>query len=87
MLNNCFSSGFTQENLLSILCFNLDRSIDPITDIEITPTTAYSKLANLNPAGSEGWPILSLKEYACELTIPLTTLFVKSSKSSILPTQ
>ena len=33
LLNNYFSSVFTQKNLLSIPSFNLDKSIDPITDI------------------------------------------------------
>ena len=88
-LNNYFSSVFAQENLLSTPSFNLDKSIDPFADIEITPAVVYSKLTNLNPAkasGPEGWPILSLKECACELSIPLSILFVKSLDSSTLPT-
>ena len=89
LLNNYFSSVFAQENLLSTPSFNLDKSIDPFADIEITPAVVYSKLTNLNPAkasGPEGWPILSLKECACELSIPLSILFVKSLDSSTLPT-
>ena len=69
LLNNYFSSVFTQENLSSIRFFKLDKSIDSITDIVITPDVVYSKLANLNPAkasGPEGWPLPSLKECACE---------------------
>jgi len=36
LLNNYFSSVSTQENLSSIPSFNLDKSIDRITNIEIT---------------------------------------------------
>ena len=55
----------------------------------MTPDVVYFKLANLNPAkasGPEGWPLSSLKEHACELSIPLSILFVKSLDSSTLPT-
>ena len=55
----------------------------------MTPDVVYSKLANLNPAkasGPEGWPLSSLKECACELSIPLSILFVKSLDFSTLPT-
>ena len=36
--------------------------------------------------GLEGWPILSLKENAQQLSIPLAILFNKSIASSSLPT-
>ena len=65
--------------LLKKTCY-LNKSIDPITDIKITPKIVYTKLAKLNPAkasGPEGWRILLLKKCACELSIPLSILFVK----------
>ena len=37
-------------------------------------------------SGPEGWPILSLKECAQQLSIPLFILFSKSFNSSSLPT-
>ena len=68
---------------------SLDADIDPLTDVEFTPCAVYTKLINLDPSkasGPEGWPILSLKECAQQLSIPLSILFSKSFNSSSLPT-
>ena len=46
------------------------------------------KLINLDPAkasGSEGWSILSFKDYAQQLSIPFSILFSKSFNSTSLP--
>ena len=60
------------------------------TLLQILKSHSKFKLVNLNPAkasGPEGWAILSLKECVCELSIPLSILFVKSLDSLILPIQ
>ena len=75
--------------MLVIHTTSLDADIDPLTDVEFTPCAVYTKLINLDPSkasGPEGWPILSLKECAQQLSIPLSILFSKSFNSSSLPT-
>ena len=88
-LNKYFSSVFTREDSSDIPPFSLDADIDPLTDVEFTPCAVHTKLINLDPSkasGPEGWPILSLKECAQQLSIPLSILFSKSFNSSSLPT-
>ena len=88
-LNKYFSSVFTREDSLDIPPFSLDADIGPLTDIEFTPCAVYTKLINLNPSKAsdpEEWPILSLKECAQQLSIPLSILFSKSFNSSSLLT-
>ena len=83
LLNSYFSSIFTDEGLSCIPSFKLDFDINSLTDIEFIPCIMHNKLINLDPA--EGWPIVSLKECAQQLSVPLSILFSKSFNSTFLP--
>ena len=88
LLNSYFSSIFTDEGLSYIPSFKLDFDINSLTDIEFIPCIMHNKLINLDPAeasGPEGWPIVSLKECAQQLSVPLSILFSKSFNSTFLP--
>ena len=66
----------------------MDFDINPLTDIEFTPCIIHNKLINLDPtkaSGPEGLLILSLKECAQQLNVPLFILFSKSFISTSLP--
>ena len=83
-----FLQVYLQKTPLSSCSFHLDSDVLPLTNIIITPDVVYDKLVHLNPSkapGPEGWPILSFKENAQQLCIPLSILFSKSLESGLLP--
>ena len=87
-LSNFFTSIFTQENLSSIPSFTLDTTVPLLQTVTISPNTVYKKLLDINPGksqGSEGWPLLALKETAEQICTPLSILFEKSLETGILP--
>ena len=60
----------------------------PLTNFTNVPDVVYDKLAHLDPSkapGPEGWPVLSFKENAQQLCIPLSILFSKSLEFGLLP--
>ena len=88
LFNEFFASVFTKETPLSSCSFHLDSDVLPLTNIAITPDVVYDKLVHLDPSkapGPEGWPVLSFKENAQQLCIPLSILFSKSLESGLLP--
>lgn len=89
LFNKFFTSVFTKENCTTIPTFQFNENPPPhLDDIDITPAIVLDKLLHLNHTkapGPEGWPILSLKECAQQLCLPLSTLFNKSLESSQLP--
>jgi len=68
--------------------FCLDNIVPTLGDVDTTPAIVLDKLKNINvnkSSGPDGWPLLSLKKTALQLSIPLCILFKKSLSSSCLP--
>ena len=64
MLNDFFTSVFTEENCTSIPQYQLKSCNSILTEITITPAIVLDKLKQLNPTNSpnpEGWPLFCLK--------------------------
>jgi len=88
IFNNYFTSIFIEEDHTTLPAFQLDQSLPSLENIEITPLIIYNKLVKIIPGklpGPEGWPLLSLKETAAEISIPLSIIFNKSLHSGIVP--
>ena len=76
-----------KRNFLSSCSFNFVSDVFPLTSIAITPDVVFDKLAHLYPSkalGPEGSSVLSFKENAQQLCIPLSVLFSKSLGSGLL---
>ena len=85
VFNNHFASVYTRSSVPS---FHLDHTVPTLNDVDITPSIVLDRLEKINVNKSsepDGWPLLSLKETAVQLSVPLCTLFKKSLSSSCLP--
>ena len=70
----------------SVPSFYLDHTVPTLNDVDITPFIVLDRLVKINVnKSSDGWPLLSLKEAALQLIVPLCILFKKSLSSSCLP--
>ena len=90
ILNNYFSSVFTEENLTNIPFIAEAENSDgaTLTDVVITPAAVKDKLSKLNvnkAQGPDGIPPRVLKELAEELSVPYCKLFNKSIQSGHVP--
>jgi len=88
LFNKYFTSVFTKEDCTGIPSFQFKGNHSHLSDIDITPAIVLDKLQHLNPTkacGPEGWPILSLKESAQQLCLPLSIIFNKSLEFLQLP--
>ena len=81
VFNNYFASVYTREDISSIPSFHLDHTVPTLNDVDITPSIVLDRLEKINVNKSsrpDGWPLLSLKETALQLSVPLCILFKKS---------
>jgi len=88
VLNQFFSSVFTQEDLSTIPTLDPKYHGPPLEDIEITPDMILKKLQRLKVSkspGPDGFHPRVLKETAVQITLPLTILFRKSLDTGQLP--
>ena len=88
VLNDFFSSVFTEEDLSNIPTLEDRYSNDPISDIHITPEMVLKNLKKLKihkSAGPDGIHPRCLKETAEALCIPLATIFNKSLQEEQVP--
>ena len=88
VFNNHFASVYTREDISSVPSFHLDHTVPTLNDVDITPSIVLDRLEKINvnkSSGPDGWPLLSLKETALQLSVPLCILFKKSLSSSCLP--
>jgi len=56
--------------------------------ITISSSIVYKKLLDINTnklPGTEGWPLLALKETAEQICLPLSIMFIKSLELGTLP--
>ena len=82
LLNNYFSTVFTQEDLSTIPVLQLETQPPLFEPLHITPKLAYKpkKMVNLQV------PTQVIKQMAEHICIPLSILFNKSLDISTLPT-
>lgn len=88
VLNDYFSSVFTEEDTGDIPTLEKKHHGTPLTDIEITPEKVKNKLPKLKKtksAGPDGFHPRILRECSEAICIPLSTIFQKSFRSSKLP--
>jgi len=88
VFNEYFSSVFTLSENNTVLQFQLDREVSPIADIDINSDIVYNKLISLKTnksPGPDGRPILTLKETALQISVPLAVIFKKSLEQRIIP--
>ena len=88
LFNDHFASVYTREDISSVPSFNLDYTVPTLNDIDITPSIVFEKLEKMDvnkSSGPDGWPLLSLKETALQVSVPLCILFNKSLSSGCLP--
>ena len=89
VFNDYFASVYTREDVSSTPSFNLNHTVPTLNDIDtrITPSIVFDKLKKMDvnkSSGPDGWPILSLKETALQVSVPLSILFKKSLSSSLI---
>ena len=88
VLNNFFSSVFTDEDMDNIPDDGVPFLGDFLNSFVISEDAVYKKLMNLKPGkspGPDGWHPVFLKCLAKELALPLSILFQKSLNEGILP--
>ena len=88
VLNNFFSSVFTQEDLNTVPTFDSGTNLKSLSDVYINETQMLKALTSLNISKSPGPDLIHprlLKEAAYQLTYPLTILFNKTIESGYLP--
>ena len=88
VLNDFFSSVFTEEDLSSIPNLEDRYQNDPLGNIHITPAMVLKKLNKLKvhkSAGPDGIHPRVLKETADAICTPLATIFNESLKEGIVP--
>ena len=91
MLNNFFTSVFTDESLQDVPIpenvFNLPAE-DSLHELQVTPETIHEKLINLKPNKAPGddriYPRV-LMELADNISLPLATIYNSSLKTSYVP--
>ena len=86
LFNDYFASVYTREDVSSTPSFSLDHTVPTLNDI--TPSIVFDKLKKIDVnklSGPDGWPILSLKETALQVSVPLSILFKKSLSSGLIP--
>ena len=78
VFNNHFASVYTREDISSVPSFHLDHTVPTLNDVDITPSIVLDRLEKINvnkSSGPDGWLLLSLKETALQLSVPLCILF------------
>ena len=88
VLNDFFSSVFTEEDLSDIPIVNNLSNDMFLSDLIVTEEAVKQKLNKLNTAkamGPDGIPGIILKELKCEISLPLSTIFNKSIEEGTTP--
>ena len=87
ILNSYFTSVFATEDLTSLPSFQLDQPTCLLEKIDIASSIVFNKSVNIilgKSPGPEGWPLISLKETAAEISVPLCITFSKSLSRLVL---
>ena len=88
VLNNFFSSVFTDEDLDNIPDDDAPYLGEFLNSFVINRDAVYKKLMDLKPGkspGLDGWHPVFLKSLATDLALPLSILFQKSLNEGVLP--
>ena len=88
VLNNFFSSVFTDEDMESLPDDDVPFLGDFLNSFVITEEAVYKKLMDLKPGkspGLDGWHPVFLKCLSKEIALPLSILFQKSLNEEVLP--
>jgi len=81
LFNDHFVSVNTREDTSTVPSSHLNHPVPTLGDVEITPSIVFDRLEKIDvnkSSGPDGWPLLSLKETALQLSISLCMLFKKS---------
>ena len=87
-LNNFFCSVFTNENLVEIPSFETLEGHSFLDHVEFTPCAVFKKIKSLKQSSSSGPDNISvkfLKDFASELSHPLSMIFKTSLQNSTVP--
>jgi len=86
LLNNLFTSVFTEEDTIKIPKHDTNHTGTPLTHIEITPEKVNKKLLKPNVTkSSDGFHPRIFRETTSSICLPLSTIYTKSMAEGEVP--